>query len=347
MRCCVPQASVSRVVLVWSVIVIGMVLAGCGNADPARGAAAPPQALTESIVTRPTVGYVWGAGGTGLRQVRGVTGASYFGPRMYADYANAVTAGNAGHALVTRSNGDIALVRLPDGIPQTLTQGLSPGQHIVMSPTGSAAVVYANAADMLLITGLPDAPTVETVPAAPLGGINAVAVSDKGSLLVAASKNGKLLLSSRSIDGTLSAIPAVTALGGMSFLASSEDALLADSSQNAVWLAKGLSSIPTLTKMASASDGINRPVAVSGSADRRWAFIVNGQTRTILRLDLAGQQPAVTIKCPCAPSELVRMAGNAVFRLNSGSSVPVWVLDGDAETPKTFFIPAPAATAAN
>jgi hypothetical protein len=203
-------------------------------------------------------------------------------------------------------------------------------------------VYAADASAVLLLQGLPSAPSVKTLQLSSSRPVAGAAVSDSGAILIGTGQaSGSVSVDGFGSDGTpVPAIASLSSFGGLAFLPSSESALIADAGKNVVWLQKSLSTGATLTQIVSASDGIAQPLAIAPSADGRWALILNGgPASSVLRIDLAKKAPPEKVRCSCSPSELVPMSGNLVFRLNELGAGPLWAFDGDMSNSRVIFIP--------
>jgi hypothetical protein len=114
--------------------------------------------------------------------------------------------------------------------------------------------------------------------------------------------------------------------------------LIADSAANAVSVIHTVSTSPSSQPLA--VTGLNHPVAVSASQDKKWAIIANGGDAGVIRVDLtAGTTPAKVL-CACQPTQLSSLSGGSVFRVNNLYGGPVWIVDVTSTTPQLLFIPA-------
>jgi hypothetical protein len=104
-------------------------------------------------------------------------------------------------------------------------------------------------------------------------------------------------------------------------------------------VATGLSASSSFTQIASSAEGVSKPLAVAGSADGRYVFVANGSGGSILRLDLSRTSAPVIIACTCTASELLPLAGNAIFQLTDPAAGTIYALEGDVKAPRTVFIP--------
>jgi hypothetical protein len=86
--------------------------------------------------------------------------------------------------------------------------------------------------------------------------------------------------------------------------------------------------------------GLNHPLAVAASQDRHWAAVANGGDANILRVDLTTGSPVQKLSCTCQPSLMSSLAGNAVFRVSTLGTGPLWTVDMATATPQLLFVPA-------
>jgi hypothetical protein len=124
----------------------------------------------------------------------------------------------------------------------------------------------------------------------------------------------------------------------MNFLPGSEDLLVADSGANSAAVIRNVSA--GASKQALSVAGLNQPVAIAGSQDKRWAVIADGGDGGVFRVDLVNGAPATKLTCACQPTLLSSLAGGGTFRLNSVYGGPVWTIDLTSTTPQLLFVPA-------
>ncbi|MGA7314567.1 MAG: hypothetical protein WBX22_11420 [Silvibacterium sp.] len=316
-----------------------------GNPPPLSSAAGASSAAgTSAVASGPVLGYGWDQTAVGLRPIFGVPGAAQFGSPVFggATYNGAGVCADKKYAVLTASNGQAFLALLPSGVPQQIADHLSAKEQIVISPSCSAALLYASgASSALVILGLPGTPKVQVLDLSRAGLVTAATVSDSGLVLVAASQTtGGFNVQAVSADGTASEVTAVGGLGGMAFLPSTQNALIADAARNTISLASNLPGNTALNIVATTADHVMQPAAIASSADGRWLIVANQNGAAILRLDLTRQTPPAQIACNCMAAKLVPLNGNSTFLLSDVTSGPVWTFDGDAPSPRIVFVPA-------
>lgn len=297
------------------------------------------------VAAGPQLGLVWNASDATLRPLTGVPGAASLGAPVFSPgaYSAAAWSRSSRSTLLIDPKGNLQLLTAGSSQPATLTSGVQSGASIVFAPRGSYAVVFTpGAKSALLVSGLTQQPAASTINAA--APIQAAAVSDQGTVAIAsAGGSGAVTVTASSGGGSASTLASAGGFGGMAFLPGSEDLLVADS------VANTLSRIHSgsATVLASSKDGLNRPLAVSASADARWAVTANHADGTLVRVDLTGATATSKSSCSCTPSQLTALAGNAVFELDapgsgsgSGSgTAPGWMIEADDTTPRVLFIP--------
>jgi hypothetical protein len=316
-----------------------------GNPPPLSSAAGASSAAgTSAVPSGPVLGYGWDQTAAGLRPIFGVPGAAQFGSPVFggATYNGAGVCADKKYAVLTASNGQAFLALLPSGVPQQIADHLSAKEQIVISPSCSAALLYASgASSALVILGLPGTPKVQVLDLSRAGLVTAATVSDSGLVLVAAGQTtGGFNVQAVSTDGTASEVTAVGGLGGMAFLPSTQNALIADAARNTISLASNLPGSTALNIVATTADDVMQPAAIASSADGRWLIVANQNGAAILRLDLTRQTPPAQIACNCMAAKLVPLNGNSTFLLSDVTSGPVWTFDGDAPSPRIVFVPA-------
>lgn len=62
------------------------------------------------------------------------------------------------------------------------------------------------------------------------------------------------------------------------------------------------------------------------------------EAENILKLDLESGEK-LTVQCPCAPTNLTRMPGGVIFRLNEVSNGPLWLVEVEDSGLRAVFVP--------
>jgi hypothetical protein len=162
------------------------------------------------------------------------------------------------------------------------------------------------------------------------------AVSDAGTIALAV-ESTPMAVGVLSAAGQYTSLAGVTALGGMSFMPGADDLLVADSGANTATLVRNASGSAASQVLAVA--GLNRPVAIAGSRDGRWAVIADGGDANVFRIDLTSGT-AAKLACACQPAMLAPLSGGNAFRLNALYGGPVWTVDLTSASGQLLFVPA-------
>ena len=323
---------------------------GCGThstAPVAAPAAGGTTGTANSAPAGPVMGYVWDTAAGGLRTIVGLPGASYLGSATFNDgsYSGAVVCRKGTFALLTGTQGQVYFVDLPAGQPIQATAKLSAKQHIAISPSCNSALVYSSdSKEAFLLQGFSGSPTSKTI-TTPEHLIMA-AVADSGAVLTASTlADGTVSVDAIRADGSAAAkLASLSKFGGFTFIASTENALIADTATNTLWLQAGLAT-SSISQVAGVADGVESPTSVGSSADARWAVVMN-DAGSILRIDLSKQVRPEKITCSCSPTNLVPLSGNLIFRMTDAGAGPVWAFDGDLATARVVFVPGSKAAVA-
>ena len=325
---------------VWTVLLVGMI--GCGTSPNSSSPGPAGATLVHAGALSPSViGYAWDQSVPGLRPIVGVSGASSLGAPIFGDdkYASAVTSAQKQYALLTDVKNRLFLALLPLGQPMALSDGLSSKQQVRLSPSGSAALIYApDQSSVILIQGLPQTPQLETISIPRSVAVNQAAVGDTGLVVIATgAPGGTVVIRSLATSGTLGQIATLSRFGGLSFLPRSTSLVMADGGQNTVLLASGLPNSTTLSQVADATQGIHQPFLLAASSDGRWATVAN-QDASFVRVDLTMHSAPSVAKCGCSPTALIPLSGNSAFLVSDLSAGPLWMFDGDPVGSRVVFI---------
>jgi len=321
-------------------VLIGGLLAG--------RAALPSFALDDRAdgvyITGPLLGYYFEPGEAALRPIQGIPGAAILGPPLELGVRLTRAAVSPQHDYVlARVEGEpeLALVR-PEASPPSLVRipgALENPDRMVFSPEGTAALLYRDADGAVqVLAGLPGEPSVVghlTIVADP-GAAPALAVSDDAGAILAGPIRGEVTLFT-SDGGSRGVLPAATP-ASIAFLRQRHDAVIADRAERTVYLLRDPAGRRELTVLAREADGVQDPVAVETSWEGRRALVANAEG-SVLVVDLTGEA-SLLIPCPCQTTGLMRLTGNAVFRLDEPRAGPLTVLDADSSEPRVVFIPA-------
>jgi hypothetical protein len=296
--------------------------------------AAADEPAPTSAISGPVLGWVFDRSVRGVRPILGVPGASILGQALDVGFEldqAKVSPGQDYILGVAAESREVVLVRIqPGGVAVGALPGVPPGvEQMILSPTGRAAAFrYGGVGTIHVVHGLPEAPEVKReVDLAVMGsGASAVASSDDAEVLVAAAEDGAVWVAGA--DGNARVVGRFGHVRALAFLPRSQDVLIADDADNAVYLLRDAASSGHLLRLAGEQDGIAGPREVVASRDGRRAVVRNGGSGELVVLDLAGG-PAVKVACEVEVTGLERLEGNAVFRLTEAEGREVWLLDGD------------------
>jgi hypothetical protein len=298
----------------------------------------------KSAATAAVLGYVWDSRVPALRLVAGIPGAARLQSGTVGDVklTAAVPCTLKGFALTQASSGAILTMSLPGGQTSKLAAPIAKNQKFLLSPSCSNAFVYAPGASKgLLIGGLPASPQIRLLNLPASDSLVGVAVSDTGSVLLAdrTSDGSATVQLLKPAGGTSQTVKVMQKYGAMAFIPGGDAAVFADSGTNIVTFTNSLVSGSGFTQLAIGAEGVSAPVAIAASADAHYVFIVNAVGSPMLRLDLSATSAPAKIVCACNPSALLPLAGNAIFQLTDPAAGTIFALQGDAQTPRTVFIP--------
>ncbi len=328
-----------RIVCLSALTSLGALLvSGCSSGPLNLQPKGPSGSTTPAAVTVSTgaqLGLIWNATDATLRPLVGVPGSTQLGAPLFpaGAYVAGAFATPTQTALLIDPKGNLQVLALPATQPLTLTQGLSASSSILFAPRGAYAAVFKpGSTSVLLVSGLPQAPVVNTLTAS--AAIQGVAVSDQGTVLVAAGK-GTVSVTAITSGGARSTLASLAAFGGMSFISGSEDSLVADAAANTLSRYHN----GTATLLANHASGLNQPFAVAASQDGHWAVTADQADGILLRVDLTGATPPAQSTCACTPTQLSALSGNAVFTLAAPASAPGWMIEADGPASRVLFIP--------
>ena len=321
-----------------------LVLCGCGSGlHGTASTGVPVSALTAAAA--PKLGYAWNETDQTLRPITGIPGSAQFGESVTPAGAYQLGVADAGgnFALLLGDSQAVYRMALPGGSPVLLTAQAAAGSKIRMSPRGAAALMFVPGTNSgTLLTQLAGTSTGKTMTFA--AAIIDAAVSDSGSIAVAYNGSGGVLLQVTPLAGEPTALAPIQAFGGMSFIAGTDDLLLADSGANSLTRIRSASTSPASSPLPT-SGLLKTPVSVAASGAAHWAVIANGADASVIRVDLSGATPAQRTACSCQPSIVSQLATDGAFRLTALKDGPVWISDASKPSFPTLFIPAVTAEA--
>jgi hypothetical protein len=312
-------------------------LTGCGSGVATLQPTIKPAVTTPS---GPVLGYIFSSTDGTLRAMLGVRGSAQLSASIVPPgvYVTGETSIASSAALLEDATGSLFAFNLPKSQPVHVADGLPAAAHIAFSSSGQTAIAYGVASPTItLITGLPATPQVQTINVPVTNPLVSAVVSDQGTIVMASS-GSPMSIGTLSSSGQFSRLTTVASIGGLNFLPGSEDVLLADNTANAVSVIHSVSKGPSSQSLTVA--GLNHPIAVSASQDKKWAIIANGGDAGVVRVDLTTGTTAAKVLCACQPSQLSSLSGGSAFRVNSLYGGPVWIVDVTSPTTQLLFVPA-------
>ena len=299
----------------------------------------------ETELAGPILGFVYDPA-NGLQPILGIAGASTVGPplELTSGFSKAVISPRQDYALAaSTSNPNFLRVKIGDpvsveqfGIPISTT-GL-----VALSPTGSSAAFLDRDRNRIqVITGIPSAPTLawEFDLSTFSGALASLAVSDDASVVIAGfSEVEENAVAALGLGGPVRFLAGPRRATAAAFLPGARDVIIADGPGSEIYLVRDAVVSGETTLLASEGKEISEPIAVAVSRDGKRAFAASGSGRQVALIDLAAKTVSA-ISCPCSPSELAALNGNAVFRLTAPAAGPMWLLDADAAEPRIVFVP--------
>ena len=291
----------------------------------------------DGVLSGPLLGYALEEGGA-LRPIHGIPGAALVGPPVPLGFAAAAAELSPSQDYVLAISAEDGLPRVVDlagGAPAVrLLEGIEPSaDRIVLSPRGRAALLFQSGGPgARIVTGLPSAPVARPIDLSALPGApGALAVSDDGAAVLAASPAGLFLLTAA---GEIRPLPAAGPVTALAFFPGSRDALAAGA--GFAGLLSDVSGEPAWRTLATLAEDFGEPLAVASAAPR--ALVAAGNA--VAAIDLASGELSA-LPCACRVTTLARLGGDA-FRITPASASPVWIVSAGPEARLLFVPPATA-----
>ncbi len=303
------------------------------------------------ILNGPSLGFTSENGGTAIRPIIGIPGASLFADRLplETEFRGAVIAPMQNYAIALRiADGKAVVMDLRSNVPvlRTVEGVRGGGDLIAASPTGSVAAIYDHATKTVqVIDHVPEAPAVirlfdaSRIP----GRARSITVNDDGTVLLARfadDESGSLWVMDSS--GASSQIPADRA-SAVAFFPNSSNAVIADDASLSAFVLLDAARAATRVPLISAIDGISTFSSAIVSDDSRRVFFTDASSGNVILVDMETRRSTL-LSCDCRATGLSRLKGNFIFRLNEPSGDPTMVLDASTSEPRIVIIP-PSASA--
>lgn len=277
------------------------------------------------LIGVPWLGWVFDSEAKAARPITGLAMSAMLGAKTDVPLSMAVGSPEGSFALgVAAESGKVLVVR-GAGVTELAGARVSPSRS-VMSVRGTVAALYFEEGNTVQIfDGLPGAARLArelTIDATPV----ALAVDDSGSTVLASGADG--LFSYKAEQGKQLVISGA-AVAEAGFIGVGGDLVAVNDGK--VMLMRG-GQISELSQ----DDGVVDAVKASVSADGRSLVVLSKRGGILVRDLVSGASR--TLSCYCTASELSRLHGNSVFRLNGLEDGAVWLVNGDEDEPKVTFV---------
>ena len=319
---------------------------GCGGGAPVTSSVS--QSLTADAnaskrMQSPVLGFVYAAGGSEVRAINGIPGASTLSSPLTvpAGVTGIAFAPGQRSALVEGTNGvSIGVISFSGAVPGPRVQiagGISTPDVISFSPNGAAAALYsASEGRLQVLAGLPDNPqlTREMRSGELPDAVRLLGIADDGVTLLEGTVNSVVYLLA---GGGPQLLANVSDLAGMVFTPQSNDALIFDRSAGTLSLLQSVSSVRSTRLLASGLTGLGGNIALE--TDGRRAIITTSSASHLWEIDF--QSLAVQdIELPTTPAMLqpLRVSGHYLLAWQPGQ--PAWILNSNQGNGALYFVPA-------
>jgi len=270
-------------------------------------------------VTTPLLG--WLPEGTQIRAMNGLPAASTLGSVVNVGHAlsNIAVSPSQNYVLANDAESGEVLQIVPGVSATTLDSPVNP-DRIVVSPRGSSAGLwYSGAAQLEILSGLPAVPAIRHIDASLLNGLSAIAVSDDGQWIAAASSSGVYAWGP---DGVPRQVYGGSDAGALAFYTGVHDFAIATSTQLLSISESGAEPASTVLYQNSFS-----PAGLATSFDNQ-ELVLADQNGIIYSVNAATHTPLM-LNCQCRPNGVFGL-GSAVFRLTSSTVGAIKLVDAGA-----------------
>ncbi len=279
----------------------------------------------QGVVGVPWLGWIFDTEGRALRPITGIPMSALMGDKVDLELSLAVGSPEGSFALgVAAESGRVLIVQGSNSAE--LVGAKANPTRIVMSARGRVAALYYEDGNLVQVfDGLPASGrlarelTLDSVPVA-------LAIDDAASTVLASAEGG--LYAYKLEQGKQLLIPSSGILEA-NFFAGSND-VVALNADKITLLRDGQ------TVELGVQEDIVNPVRAAISGDGRSLITLLKQGNIVIRNLKAGTSKM--LQCDCTPTDLARLHGNSVFRLNSLKDGTVWLVNGDDDEPKVTFV---------
>jgi hypothetical protein len=336
------------VALVIALMGLGCLTFGCGgggvnsNAQINQQNAQTTGSTTPQALESPMLGYAYAAGGTEVRAINGVTGASSQGPAI--GLPAGVTAVNFAptqkSAIVEVSGGPVGAISFQAAEPGpvvTISGAISQPDIIAFSPTGVAAALYSSSEGHLqVVTGLTGSPVVarDLTTAQIAASPQALAIADDGATLLEGTTDGGIYLLSANGPQLLET---VSALGAMAFTPKTTNALIFDRGAGALTLMESVSVLHSSQSLAAGLTGLDGVVFLA--SDGRNALVSGANATNVWEVNLQTlQMQTLALQTPAIMLTPLRASGDYLLSWQPGGLA--WIVDTNQPKGAVYLVPA-------
>ena len=303
-----------------------------------------PAAQFSATLSGPVLGYVFDGNARNLRPLGGILGSATVGEPVALGFdVSQVLTLDASHVIAsTDARSELLTLNLkvkPVSVTPISGSRAGPTRAAASLKGTSAAFYYADARQVLIVTGLPEKPVASHhVDLSRWGGaLTNMAVSNDGTLLVYAVDEGgrEALYGWTASSGSARFLTAAVSTGGVAITGNGA-AIVADRGANevfAIWDAGG-SGVRQF--LAGVQDGVSSPTGV-GVGDNNRIYVGNAGSASLTILDSSGQLLG-THSCGC-PLSGVHLVRDSVFRLTDRTDRTIFLLDGGPAGERILFVP--------
>jgi hypothetical protein len=300
-------------------------------------------ALADSGMERPILGYATQVSPPEVRAILGVPGAAVFSDpltlpkrtsRLYVEPRQK-------YAIIEDAQGALAVLPLngtQTGEPAAIPQALQFPNFLTYSPSGSSAVIVSDRLKRLqAITGLPESPRIVqefdlgALPAIPVG----AAISDDAISILVCSADAVYLLAA---DGSSSMVLSTTQAPSVAFFPGGAAAAIGDPGTGSLYIFHRLAGGMTVPLFASGLSGLGR---IAATSDGQILDVTDTYGQRIWSITIASgalDQFALPIKA----SRLDPLSNTDGFLIASAPGMPSWIFFRQGGKAQTVFVPAVA-----
>jgi hypothetical protein len=298
-------------------------------------------ATSETLLSRPILGYAEQASPPEIRAILGVPGSATLSELVPTppDTIRVHVAPRQDYALLESSSSGLASLLLngvSSGQVVPVPGALSSIDFVTFSPFGRSAVLASRASGrMQVITGLPLTPKLinDINPGLLPGFPDSVAVSDSGSSVLLAAAG---LVYSVLADGSFAAVVSVSRRPTIAFLPASTTAAIGDPAAGSLYLFQSLTSGIVAPVLAS---GLTELGEIAGTGDGLLLYVTDRRGRRMWSVTVANGLVR-EFDLPVSATRLERLRNSDTFLISFDATSPAWVFFRRGEDAGTVFVPA-------